>query len=116
MAKPFVTWTVEGKDYKLVLEGQQIVELEDKLGGRNLMSVIGDNNTGIPSLKTMMLVTQASMARFNHGMKLTDVYALYDKYIEEGGSMVDFYTDVYVKIFQVSGFFPKEQENETDET
>lgn len=116
MSKLFAKWTVEDVEYKLVLEAQQIAELEEKFGGKNLMSVIGDNSTGIPSLRTMMLVTQAAMTRFNHGLKLTDVYELYNKYIDAGGSMVDFYTDVYMQIFNVSGFFPKEQANEESET
>ena len=114
--KPFVIWNVsEGEDYKLVLEAQQICELEDKLGGQNLMSAIGNNATGMPPLRTMILVTHAAMHRFNHGVKLTDVYGMFDRYIQNGGSQVDFYTDIYVKIFQASGFFPQEQAEEIGE-
>lgn len=108
--KPYTTWHVsEDEDYKLVLTAQQICELEDKLGGANLMSAIGNAETGMPPLRTMMLVTQAATGRYNHGIKLGDVYAIYDRYIEAGGSQVDFYTDVYVKIFEASGFFPRAQ-------
>ena len=42
---------------------------------------------------------------FDHSIKLNDVYDLFDKYCEEGGSQLDFYQKVYMGIFQVSGFF-----------
>ena len=114
--KPFTVWHVsEDEDYKLVLEAQQICELEDKLGGNNLIGAIGTSATGMPPLRTMLMVTHAAMHRFNHGVKSSDVYAMFDRYIQNGGSQVDFYTDVYVAIFQASGFFPQEQAEEIKE-
>lgn len=108
--KPFAVWQIsENESVNLVLEAKQICELEDKLGGRNLMSAIGNNDTGMPSLRTMMLVTHAALQRFNHDKKMSDVYSMYDRYIANGGSQVDFYAGVYVPIFQASGFFPREQ-------
>lgn len=108
--KPFAMWKIsENESVNLVLEAKQICELEDKLGGRNLMSAIGNNDTGMPSLRTMMLVTHAALQRFNHDKKMPDVYSMYDRYIANGGSQVDFYAGVYVPIFQASGFFPREQ-------
>lgn len=113
----YATWKVnEDEEYKLVLEAQQICELEDKFNGKNLMSVIGDASTGMPSLRTMILVTHSAMTRFHHGKKLTDVYDAYNRYIQNGKSQVEFYTDVYVPIFQASGFFPKDEETVTEET
>lgn len=114
MAKPFVTWTVsDDETYKLVLETPQICELEEKFGGKNLLNYFGGSGTGVPALKIMMLVTQAAMTRFNHGMKLSDVYGAFDRYVENGGSQIDFYTNVYAQIFQVSGFFPKDEAEKT---
>lgn len=108
--KPFVVWHVsEDEDYKLVLEATQICELEDKLGGRNLMAEIGNNKTGMPPLRTMLMVAHAAMHRYNHGVKMADVYAMFDRYVAGGKSQVEFYTDVYVQIFQASGFFPQAQ-------
>ena len=31
--------------------------------------------------------------------------AMFDQYVREGGSQLNFYTEVYMQIFQVSGFF-----------
>ena len=114
--KPYTVWHVaDDEDIKLVLEAAQICELEDKLGGRNLMGAIGNNDTGMPPLRTMIMVTHAAMHRYNHGIKLPDVYGMYDRYIANGGSQVDFYANVYVPIFQASGFFPREQADELGE-
>ena len=115
-AKPYTVWHVaDDEDIKLVLEAAQICELEDRLGGRNLMGAIGNNDTGMPPLRTMIMVTHAAMHRYNHGIKLADVYGMYDRYIANGGSQVDFYANVYVPIFQASGFFPREQADELGE-
>ena len=114
--KPFAVWQIsENESVNLVLEAAQICELENKLGGRNLMSAIGNNDTGMPSLRTMMLVTHAALQRFNHGKQMSDVYSMYDRYIANGGSQVDFYAGVYVPIFQASVFFPREQADELAE-
>lgn len=108
--KLYTTWHVsEDEDVKLVLASAQICELEEKMGGRNLMRAIGNSETGIPSLRTMITITHAAMQRYNHGTKLADVYGMFDRYVENGGNQVSFYTDVYVPIFQVSGFFPREE-------
>ena len=63
----------------------------------------------------MLTVVQQATNRYNHGIKMADVYAMYDRYIDNGGSQVDFYTDVYVNIFSASGFFPKEQASDLTE-
>lgn len=114
--RPYAIWKVnDEEEYKLVLQAAQICDLEDKLAGagRNLLGMIGSNATGMPALKTMLTVTQAAMARFHHGMKLSDVYEAFDRFCEAGGNQVDFYSDVYLKIFEVSGFFPVTDRNET---
>ena len=114
--KPFVTWKIsDDEDIKLVLGAGDICQLEDKLNAGNLVSVIGNSQTGMPSLKTMLTVVQQATNRYNHGIKMADVYAMYDRYIDNGGSQVDFYTDVYVNIFSASGFFPKEQASDLTE-
>lgn len=114
--KPFTVWHVtEDDEYKLVLTAMQICELEEKLGGSNLIGAIGTSATGMPPLKTMLMVTHAAMQKFNHGIKMSEVYKIFDDYINNGGSQIDFYTDVYVAIFQASGFFPQEQAEEIQE-
>lgn len=82
------------------------VELEKKYK-TNLTNVMGQGDGGMPALSVMLDVAFNAAKEWNHGLKQTDMYHLFDKYIEEGGSQFSFYTDVYMDIFTVSGFYPK---------
>lgn len=106
--KAFTTWTVAGKEYDLKLKSSSICEAEEKLGGTNILMYIGAEN-GFPTLNAMMIITYYAMKPWNHGIELNEVYDLYDTYIEEGHNMTEFYTDVFVNIYEVSGFFGKAQ-------
>lgn len=99
----FAFWEVAGKSFKLKLTTANICELEQKYK-TNLMNVMG-NNSGMPALTTMLEVTHAAMKDWNHGVNFKDVQALFESYVEDGGSQLSFYMDVYMKIFTVSGFF-----------
>lgn len=103
--KPFAIWQVKGKEYKLVLTTNSIIELEEKFGS-NLLNIVSDN---VPSLKVMLIVTHSAMKKFNHGIKFNEVKEIYSKYVSEGGSQTDFMTEVFIPIYEVSGFFSQEQ-------
>lgn len=115
--KPFEIWEVGDVSYKLKLKTSSIVELEEKYktGLMNLMQ-IGET---LPPLHIMLQVTHSAMKDWNSGIKLTNVYDLFDKYCEEGGSQLEFYQKIYLGIFQVSGFFTpsmaEEMQNEMKE-
>lgn len=102
--KPFAIWNVKGEDYKMVLGTQDIVALETKYK-TNLMNIMGAGNAGMPALSVMLDVAHASLKKFHHGITKDAVMAMFDQYIKEGGSQLNFYTEVYMQIFQVSGFF-----------
>lgn len=102
--KPFAIWNVKGEDYKMVLGTQDIVALETKYK-TNLMNIMGAGNGGMPALTVMLDVTHAALKKFHHGISKDAVMAMFDQYVREGGSQLNFYTEVYMKIFQVSGFF-----------
>lgn len=109
----FGFWTVSGESYKIKLCTPEITELE-KIYKCNLMSLMGDADK-LPSLTTMLQVTHAAMKRWTHGIKIKDVETLYDKYIQTGGSMLQFYVDVYMRIYSVSGFFSPSMAADMDE-
>ena len=69
------------------------------------MSIMGEGDGGMPALSVMLDVTYAAAKDWNHGLKKAEVFDLYDKWLDEGGSMIQFYTDIYMDIFLVSGFF-----------
>ena len=112
--KPFAIWKVGDEEYKLKLKSSDICEAEEALGG-SLINFIG-SESGLPLLKNMMIITHYAMRSWNHSIKLNDVYDIYDKYIEEGGSQVDFFSSVYMDVYQVSGFFSKSQSKELEKT
>lgn len=107
--RPYCIWTVGGRDYKLKLTTSGIVDLENKLGTNLLNVVTATENGNIPPLKFMLLVTHKALQKFEHGIKEDDVVELFDKYCDEGGSQMSFMTDVFIPIYNVSGFFSKAQ-------
>ena len=101
--KPFEIWEVNGEEYKLKLKTSSIIALEEKFD-TSLMNLLAMGES-IPPLNVMLQVTHHAIKDYNHSIKLNDVYDLFDKYCEEGGSQLDFYQKIYMGIFQVSGFF-----------
>lgn len=101
---PWAIWAVGGREYRLKLTTPKIMELEKKYK-TNLMNIMGTGDGGMPALTVMLDVAHAAMEKFEHGVKLQDVIKLFDKYEDEGGSQLEFYTKVYMNIFAVSGFF-----------
>ena len=101
--KPFEIWEVNGEEYKLKLKTSSIIALEEKFK-TSLMSLL-EVNGNITPLNIMLQITHSAMKDYNHSIKLKDVYDLFDEYCEEGGSQLGFYQDVFMGIYQVSGFF-----------
>lgn len=102
--KPYATWEVGGEVYKLRLTTELIIELEGRYK-TNLMNIMGEGQGGMPALKVMLDVTQVAMRPYQHGIKQQDVMDIFNRYMNEGGSQLEFYTSVYMPIFAVSGFF-----------
>ncbi|MGN1146502.1 MAG: DUF6096 family protein [Acetatifactor sp.] len=110
----FAYWRVSGEPYKLKLTTPKIADLE-RIYKCNLMSLMGDADR-LPALTTMLQIVHAAMEPWSHGLKIKDVHELYDKYISEGGSMLQFYVDVFMKVYAVSGFFSAGMEEEITDT
>lgn len=112
MKKPYAEWTVGDETYKLKLNTAGVVKLEEQLN-TNLLNVMMGN--GMPALSIMLKITHQAMQKFHHGMKLDKVYELFDDYCDEyGGSQSIFMTDVFIPIYQVSGFLSESMGEEMD--
>lgn len=109
---PFAYWNVGGREYRLKLTTAVICQLEDKFKC-NLLNILS-NSGGVPPLAVMLSITQGAMKTWEHGIKYTDVQALFDKYCEDGGTQLSFMTDVLMPIYSVSGFFSEDQQTEMD--
>ncbi len=102
----FALWSVGGYTYRLKLKTQAINELERKYK-TNLLSLLG-SDTGLPALNVMLDIAHAAMAPWHNGIRKGTVEAMFDLYVDEGGSQLQFFKDVYLEIFKASGFFSKE--------
>jgi len=106
--KPYHVWTVGGKEYLLKLKSDEIIKIENQLGAP-LFDVIGD----MPPLSTQLTIIQAAMRRYQHGLGFESVKQIYDKWIdEEYKSTIDLYKEVVLPTLVVSGFFPRENEED----
>lgn len=107
---PYAVWKVKDIEYKLKLGTAEIVSLESYFK-TSLLNLV----EGMPALSTMLKITHVALSKYNHGITLKDVYSMFDDYCDEGGSQISFMTDVFVKIYQASGFFSSAQENMMNE-
>lgn len=110
--KQFEIWEVDGEEYKLKLKTSSICKLEEKLN-MSLMDVLGVART-TPPISTMLLITHGAMKDWHSNIKLDDVKNLFDKYIDEGGSQLDFFSKIFMGIYQVSGFFTEAQSEQME--
>lgn len=105
----YIDFEVGGKTYKLRLNTRNIVLLEKQLGC-NPLSVFGDGNT-VPTVTTMVAILHASLQQYNHGINLNDAYDIFDEYLSDGHSSVDFIS-IILDIYRASGLIPKDKNDE----
>jgi hypothetical protein len=105
MKKPYAVWRIGDDEYKLKLKTAAIVDLETKYKV-NLIDLLTVTETAsLPPLSVMLDVAHAALQAYHHGIRKSDVYELYDKYEEDGGSQLEFFTTVFIDLYTVSGFF-----------
>ena len=110
--KPYTTWTVNEEDYKLRLSARQVCDIEEKLGV-NLLKIFlpkPGEEFNLPPLKVMLIIVHGALQKFHHGLKLDDVYNLFDDYVSDGYGQTELMTDIILPLFEVSGFLPKEKQ------
>lgn len=101
----YIDFEVGGKAYKLRLNTRNIVLLEKQLGC-NPLTVFGEGET-VPTITAMVAILHASLQQYNHGITLNDAYDIFDTYLDEGHSSVDF-IPVIIDIYRASGIIPKD--------
>lgn len=105
----FITFEAGSKSYRLRLNTRNIVLLEKQLSC-NPLSIFGDGET-IPSITAMVSVLHAAMQQYNHGITLNDAYDIFDNYLADGHTTVDF-IPVIIDIYKASGIIPSGAEEE----
>lgn len=109
----YCNFSAGSKDYKLRLNTRNIVELEKKLG-YNPALIYGINGDRIPTVNEMVTILHASLQSFHHGIKLDDAFNIFDEYLADGKSVMEF-GFVINEIYQVSGILPKSIDSEEGE-
>jgi hypothetical protein len=105
----YIDFEAGNKSYKLRLNTRNIVALEKQLGC-NPLAIFGDGDT-IPSVTSMVAVLHASLQQYNHGITLNDAYDIFDAYIEDEHTTIEF-VQVIMDIYKASGIIPKDVEGE----
>jgi len=103
----FINFEAGNRTYKLRLNTRNIVLLEKQLGV-NPLNIFGAGDT-IPPITTMVQVLHASLQQYEHGITLNDAYDIFDEYLADGHSSVDF-IPVIIEIYKASGILPKDSE------
>ena len=96
----YYDFTAGGKEYKLRLNTRAVVLLEKQLGC-NPLAIFGSGDT-IPTITTMVNILHASLQQYNHGITLNDAYDVFDAWLADGHSAVDF-VGVILEIYKTSG-------------
>lgn len=105
----YVDFIAGDKTYKLRINTRAIVALEKALGC-NPLAIFGDGES-MPTVTSMVTVLHASLQQYNHGITMADAYDIYDAYLADGNTQVDFVYTI-IEIYRVSGLIPKEVDTE----
>ena len=103
----YVDFEAGNKAYKLRLNTRSIVSLEKQLG-TNPLAIFGDGST-LPTVENMVYVLYAALQPLNHGITLNDAFDIFDAYLDDGNSIVEFAT-LLLEIYKVSGIIKPEAE------
>ena len=107
----YVDFTAGNKDYKLRLNTRGVVALEKQLGC-NPLAIFGNGET-IPTVTVMVAILHASLQQYNHGISSNDAYDIFDAWLEDGHSTVDF-VNIILEIYKASGIVPNELETKEE--
>jgi hypothetical protein len=103
----YIDFEAGNKSYKLRLTTRNIVLLEKQLGC-NPINIFGNGDT-VPTITVMVAVLHASLQQYHHGITLNDAYDIFDAYMADGHSSVDFIPTI-LEIYKASGIVPKDNE------
>lgn len=103
----YVDFNAGNKEYKLRLSTRATVQLEKALGC-NPLAIFGSGET-VPTVTEMVSILHASLQQLQHNITMNDAYEIFDSYLEDGNSVIDFIT-VILEIYKVSGIIKGEAE------
>ena len=109
----YIDFEAGNKSYKLRLTTRNIVALEKTLG-RNPMSIFFEgSDERIPTITEMVAILHASLQQFNHGISINDAYDIFDAWLSEGHSTIEFVNTI-LEIYKASGIVPNDIETKEE--
>lgn len=105
----YINFEVGNETYKLRLSTRNVVALEKQLGC-NPLHIFGAGDT-VPTITVMVAILHAALQQYNHGITLNDAYDIFDNYLADGHSAVDF-IPVIIDVYKASGIIPKDTPTE----
>lgn len=100
---------VNDKDYNLKMTTKGCVNCEARLGKNPINIFMEASDNRMPKISDLMVILHESLQPFNHGMKMEDVFKLYDEYCEGDGDLVSL-IETLVGVFEEAGFLPKDSD------
>lgn len=104
------TLKTKDKNYQLRLTTKGCVNIESRIGKNPLNVFIQASENNMPMMGDLMVILHECLNPMNHGIKIDDVYDIYDKYCEEGGDFTSL-IEILVEVFEEAGFIPKEEDS-----
>lgn len=106
----YTEFTAGNKDYKLRLNTRAVIALEKIIGCNPLSIFIGPNGgERVPEITEMVAILHASLQAYEHGITLNDTYDIFDAYLDDGHTPLDFVA-VIMEVYKVAGIMPRDKE------
>lgn len=98
---PFCIWKVGDVEYKLRIDTATAIALEKELG-KSLLEALEE----VTSRSVIITFLWGAIQKFHHGVQKSDMYEIYDRYIDEGGTL-ESTVDVIMETLTCSGFMSR---------
>lgn len=99
----YIELIINGQSYKLRLTTRGSIALEKALGYNPIALFLAIEQGEMPKLSDLLIMLQAMLQSFHHGITLDKTYDLFDEYVADGHNMFDL-VPVFVEVFQQSGY------------
>lgn len=97
---------IANEDYRLSLQIESLIELEDELGYNPLEVIVNAANERLPKLREMVLFLKYAMKRYNHSVDSKKAMELFKTYLNEGHEVFDL-IPIFVEVLQNDGVIGK---------
>lgn len=105
----YITLSIGNMDYKLRMTTRSMCELEKKLGRNPIDILIETTQNRLPKTTDLVFILHSALQPYSHNIKIDDVYDLFDEYIADGHTYMDF-INVVIELFKVSGVIRDEKD------